>query len=116
MTTATVFPTTANFAPATRLRLTRRGRVVLTGAVVVPLVSALIAFGLGSSPAAAGNAESAAAEVSYVTVAMGESLWSIAESVAPGHDPRDVIADIVKFNGLDSANVPAGMSIAVPSY
>ncbi|MFM6975150.1 MAG: LysM peptidoglycan-binding domain-containing protein [Agromyces sp.] len=107
---------TLTYGSATRLRITRRGRAVLAGAILVPLLSAAIAFGINASPAAAGDAQSVGGSLNYVTVLEGESLWSVAESVAPGRDPRDVIADIVRLNGLDSANVPAGVSIAVPQY
>lgn len=109
---------TFNIAPAanTRLRLTRRGRAVLGTLAALPLIFGLAVFGFSNSPASAGDASTSTGQLSYVTVANGESLWSIAESVAPSRDPRDVVADIVKLNGLSSANVPAGTSIALPNY
>ena len=107
---------TATLTTPTRLRINRRGRAVLSGLVLVPVVAAVVAFGLNSGPALAGDDSSAAAQLTTVSVGAGESLWSIAESVAPDRDPRDVIADIIKLNGLDSANVPAGTSLAIPSY
>ena len=38
----------------------------------------------------------------------GESLWSIAEQVAPEADPRDVVDAIVRLNALDGVTVSAG--------
>lgn len=106
-----------SFAPApTRLRLTRRGRAVFATLAVAPLLAAGVAFGFNASPAVAGDASAPSAELNTVTILDGQSLWSVAEDIAPGHDPRDVIADIVKLNGLDSANVPSGATLAVPSY
>ena len=108
---------TLNFAPAsTRLRLTRRGRAVFASLAIAPVLVGALAFGLNAAPAAAGDATIPATALDTVTIADGQSLWSVAEAIAPGLDPRDVISDIVKLNGLDSANVPAGITIAVPSY
>jgi LysM repeat protein len=106
---------TVRAAASTRpaLRITRRGRIVLAVVLAVPalLVSASIA--LSSMPAAASN-ESATVDFEYVTVQAGESLWSVAERVAPASDPRDVIADIERLNGLESSAVAAGQSVAIP--
>lgn len=114
--TAAAFPmVSAPMASHTRLRLTRRGRTVLGVVVLAPVLAASIAFGLNAAPAAAGDSAESV-QLTYVTVGSGESLWAVAESVAPGHDPRDVITDIIKLNGLSSANVPAGSRIAIPNY
>ena len=51
----------------------------------------------------------------YVTVQSGDSLWSVAERIAPNADPRDVIADVVSLNGLESAVVSPGQQLAVPT-
>ena len=50
-----------------------------------------------------------------MTVAVGDSLWSIAEDIAPERDPRDVVDEIVRLNALDSVVVQAGQSIAIPA-
>ena len=49
-----------------------------------------------------------------VTVEAGQSLWTIAESIAPGADPRDVIASIVELNRLSSVDVVPGQLLAIP--
>lgn len=118
MSTATVTMSPSSFtAPVsatTRLHLTRRGRVVLTSLAAVPLVIGALAFALNGGGAAA-SGEQTHAHFHYVTVSSGQSLWSIAEKVAPSADPRDVIADIVSLNQLDSAVVSPGQRIAIPS-
>lgn len=95
------------------LRLTSRGRMVLGALVAAPIAVALVV----ASVSGAANAGSEAGSESFrtVTVQAGESLWSIAERVAPQADPREVIADIEHLNALDGAAVAAGESIAIPA-
>jgi predicted Zn-dependent protease len=112
---------TARLAPTShtvRLRITRRGRIVLAALASLPLVAALVALAVfGANSAVASGAESSAASQSfdYVTVQAGETLWGIAEEMAPTADPRDVIADIVSLNQLPSSEVQPGQRLAVPS-
>lgn len=97
-----------------RLHLTRRGRVVLTLLVVVPLLAVLGAVMLnGGGAAATGSAGDV--HFQHVTIASGETLWQVAEQVAPKSDPRDVIDAIVRLNDLSSTDVMAGQSIAIPT-
>ena len=49
-----------------------------------------------------------------VTVANGESIWSIARSLNSDGDVRAFVDQIVKVNSLDSADVSAGTKIRVP--
>ena len=44
----------------------------------------------------------------------GETLWSIAEIVAPDVDPREVIADIQSLNGVGGAIQP-GQQLSIPA-
>ncbi|AMM22361.1 hypothetical protein AX769_10915 [Frondihabitans sp. PAMC 28766] len=97
-----------------RLHITRRGRAVLGTVVAVPLFAVLAVFMLsGGGAAASGSAGHIHFE--HVTIASGETLWQVAEQVAPKSDPRDVIADIVQLNDLPSTEVMAGQSIAIPT-
>lgn len=118
MSTATVTMTSSQFeAPAgarMRLRLTRRGRVVLTTLASVPLIVGALVFALNGGGALA-SGDQAHVQFQYVTVESGQSLWSIAEKVAPSADPRDVIADIVSLNQLDTAVVSPGQQLAIPA-
>lgn len=115
MTTIDVVASAYRSAPATRLRLTRRGRRVLAGLAALPAVAALGAAIVSGGGALASLEESApAGTFDTVTVMPGESLWSIAESIAPQADPRDVIDDIVRLNALGGAQLQAGQTISIP--
>jgi len=100
--------------PQPRLRITRRGRAVLTLLVAVPLAIAAAVTGIGALGAAAGT-QGSAATFSYVTVEPGESLWQVAQEVAPTADPRDVVADILTLNNLSSGEVQPGQRLAIPA-
>jgi hypothetical protein len=111
MTTATIgFPARQR---AVRLRLTRRGRVVLTLLATTPLVILALLTALNGGMATATSAPSGV-EFSYITVEAGQSLWQLAETVAPQADPRDVIADLVRFNGLQDSTIHPGERLAIP--
>jgi LysM repeat protein len=112
---ATVPASTATPSPRSRLRLTRRGRVVFTTLGALPLVVWALVTILGSGGAAAdAGAELGARTFEYVTVHQGDSLWAIAESIAPQGDPREVISEIMRLNGLDEATVEPGQRLALP--
>src|SRR5690606_861062 len=98
-------------APAPRLRLTRRGRAVISALVAAPLVVLALALG---APQATATLETPDQSFEWVSVDLGQSLWSIAQSVAPDEDPREVVADIMRLNGLGSADVQPGQRIAIP--
>jgi hypothetical protein len=108
--------TTATVAPRTHLRLTRRGRFVFTTLAAVPLVLGSIAVAVNGGVAAAeGSASGRTTAFEYVTVDSGQSLWELAQSIAPKQDPRDVIADIVNLNQLASEAVQPGQRLALPA-
>ena len=98
----------------TRLRMTRRGRVVLTSLAAVPLIIGALFVTVNAGEAAAAP-QAVHAHFTYVTVAGGQSLWSIAERLAPKADPRDVIAAIVSLNQLDGGTVVPGERLAIPA-
>ena len=104
----------AQAAGRVRLRLTRRGRVVLTMLVALPIVIGAMVFALNGGGAAA-TGEQTHVTFHYVTVQSGDSLWSVASRIAPNADPRDVIADLVNLNGLSSAVVTPGQQLAIPT-
>lgn len=116
MTTAAIAPNAVARArqSAPRLRLTTRGRVVLMTLAALPLVIAALLFSLNSGDAAATSEPNESAFV-YVDVNAGQSLWNIAETHAPGHDPREVVAQLIELNQLPSADVFAGQELAIPS-
>lgn len=106
------FGTTAIAQP--HLRITRRGRAVLTLLIAIPLAIAAAVTGIGAIGAAAGT-QGSTATFHYVTVEPGESLWQVAQAVAPTADPRDVVANILNLNNLSSGDVQPGQRLAIPA-
>ena len=99
------------------VRLTRRGRLLRT-AFLAALALALLVVGvvqLTSAPARAGSEVGGPVGGAEVTVEQGDSLWVIAERVAPGRDPRDVIHELRELNGLSSNLLQPGQVLLVPS-
>jgi hypothetical protein len=92
------------------LRLTRRGRLVILAMLLV--VGAVVSLAITSSGAASSTAQ--AIPVQYVTVAPGDTLWSIAGEVAPDADRRDTVAQIIERNALPGSSVEAGQRLAIP--
>ncbi len=50
-----------------------------------------------------------------VTVAPGDTLWSIAGEAAPDRDPRAVIEEIKALNDVTGSVLPVGVVLRVPS-
>lgn len=100
----------------TRLRLTARGRRALAVVASLPAVVALsVAVVSGGGAIASSGHGAPAGSFATVTVMPGESLWSIAEQVAPAADPRDVVDAIMRLNALSSAALEAGQTVAIPT-
>jgi LysM domain len=83
----------------------------------------LAAFLLLVAPAlvrdqALGRAESRVAystqRVSY-TVRPGDTLWSIAQRIAPGRDPRPVVDQLIEDNHLQGGDLQVGQAIDLPT-
>ena len=111
MTTIT-FGTAVPASP--RLRLTARGRAVLTTLAAAPLVAIALFLGLGGGDAVA-TQDAGTTAFEYVSVAPGQSLWQLAEQIAPQADPREVVADILALNQLRSADLQPGQELAIPA-
>jgi Tfp pilus assembly protein FimV len=109
--------TTIDTVPArsTRLRLTTRGRRVVAAAASLPIVGALaLAIVSGGGALASGESSAPAGAFETVTVMPGDSLWSIAETVAADADPRDVVDAIMRLNVLPSGELESGQRLAIP--
>ena len=101
--------------PRPHLRLTKRGRAVFTTLAAIPLIIAAAMFGLNSGGATASqDVAVAGGDYEYVAVEAGQSLWSLATQIAPSADPRDVVEDILAFNGMSSAQIFPGQQLALP--
>lgn len=102
--------------PSTRLRLTARGRAVLAVIAALPIVAVLSVAILNGGAALASRDEGLpAGSFETITVAAGDSLWSLADEIAPTADPRDVIDAIVRLNGLTGSSIAAGQRLAIPT-
>ena len=98
-------------APSSPVRLTRRGRIVLTLLMMVGLIVAGFSLGRGSSQASVHTHR-----VHHtVTVQAGDTLWSVAARVAPHVDTRAVVAEISSLNKLSGAVVYPGERLGVPT-
>lgn len=108
-------PVHAVSSAPTRLRLTVRGRRLLLGLAALPL-----ALGIGIAAISGGSALAsgeAAEPVTFdtVTVMPGDTLWAIAEGIAPTEDPRTVISEIQKLNALNGGSLQVGQQLAIPA-
>lgn len=108
--------TTLTTSVQSTLRLTRRGRVVFTTLAAIPVAAGALVLALNGGLASAAGPTGSAAAVTfdYVTIQAGESLWQVAQTIAPSADPRDVIAEIVSLNRLDIDAVEPGQRLALP--
>ncbi len=94
-----------------------RRALVLGVAILIAMVGYLSvsnSSAQATSMAAGGNVAHAN-EFKYITVAPGESLWSIAQKYAPNQDPRDFITALVALNNLGDSLVQTGQRLALPS-
>jgi LysM repeat protein len=82
-------------------------------AVVVAIATTSI-FGFVNTAAANSQTSSSAAKFEYVTVSAGQTLWDLAEQIAPNTDPQDWMQDVVNLNGLTSTDLRPGQRIAIP--
>lgn len=65
-----------------------------------------------ASPSVGGELVAAGPDDLIVVAAPGDSLWSIAERYAPGHDRRDAIDTLADLNG--GSTVQVGQKIVIP--
>ncbi|MBA2697908.1 MAG: LysM peptidoglycan-binding domain-containing protein [Nocardioidaceae bacterium] len=95
------------------VRLTRRGRLLIFLTLVAVTCAAVASV---AGPAlSAGEAHHAPSRT--VVVSSGETLWEIAQQIAPGEDPREVIDDIVDLNALnDAGSIRVGQQLQIPTY
>ena len=124
MSTATFPAGTYNFdRPSAGVCLTRRGRLART--LLVLSLSVVLGAGFAMKAGAGdalstakinGSSDSVSAAKSYVvvTVASGETLWSLASQMADGGDVQALVADIASANSLKGVDVTAGQKLRIP--
>ena len=97
------------------VRLTRRGRLARTLLVLSLAVVLASVFGLS---AGAGTTDSVGAPTSFieVTVAPGDTLWSLASRMADDGDVRALVDEIASVNALATADLQAGQKVRIPLH
>ena len=95
------------------MRLNRRGRLARTFVVLSLAVVLASVFGL---KAGAGTTDAVGAPTSFieVTVAPGDTLWSLAARMADGGDLRAMVDEIASVNSLATAELQAGQKVRIP--
>jgi Tfp pilus assembly protein FimV len=92
----------------TRTRVRRR-RLTLTVSLALVAVAwagpAVRALGSPETPARVSRA-------SYV-VREGDTLWTIAQHLAPGSDPRPIVDLLSAMNGVDAGRLAPGQTLVV---
>jgi hypothetical protein len=101
------------------LRLTRRGRRVLTGfAMLVAVIGAMLIWtsvaGGAQAPRVGPPARSAYQGMTQVVVRPGQTLWSVAAAADPSADPWTVVQQISDANALNGSQIQAGQLLWVP--
>jgi nucleoid-associated protein YgaU len=100
------------------LKLTRRGRLVLT--VMAVLLVAAGSVALASAAQALGHSGAtprpgtAGAAFTRVEVRPGQSLWTLAETYDPNADTRQVIQEILQLNSMSTDQVQPGQVLWMP--
>ena len=95
-----------------KMSQTPAARKFFRSAVIVAFAATSV-FGFVST-AAANNSASNPADFEYVTIEAGQTLWDLAEQVAPGTNPQDWMQDVVNLNGLTSTDLKPGQRLALP--
>ena len=106
------YASTANVRPS-GISLNRRGRLART---LVVLSLAIVLGSLVSAKAGAGTevVPTSAGSFITVTVAPGETLWSLAARVEHDGDTRSLVSQIISVNSLASVDLSAGQKIRIP--
>ncbi len=67
----------------------------------------------GAGQGAPERAEARAERVTYV-VRPGDTLWSVAEQLAPGEDPRPLVDALARANAVPPGALVPGQVLVVP--
>ena len=97
---------------AGRLRVTRRGRLVL---VLLTVALLFVGISVGRAGSQAATVRETGPALEQVTVQPGETLWAVAQRIAPDNDPRAVVAQIRRINNLHSSTLRAGQQLLLPT-
>jgi hypothetical protein len=90
----------------------RPAHVVAAVVVTLAVVAALGWLGPAAGPGAGTGA--VPVQTSVVQVGAGETVWDVAQRVAPGSDPRAVVDRIRRLNNMVGSAVEPGQRLRVP--
>ena len=93
------------------VHLTRRGRALL---VLVFAAILLGMFSLGRVSLYAADSAEPRPTLEHTVVQPGDTLWSIAQRVAPESDPRQIVDQLRRLNHLKSSAVSVGQDLVLP--
>jgi len=98
--------------PTPSVRLTRRGRLVVTVLFLGALLALFTAFG---SRVVATDEQGTLPTTRTVVVGSGDTLWGIAADIADAGGTREMVRQIVELNSLSSVTIHPGQELAVPA-
>lgn len=103
-----------------RIHLTRRGRLVLLGLPAVAVLAAAAAglvllLGVMTNQAQASAQEQPGVKAEEITVAPGETLWSVAAAADSEAEIQETIARIAELNELGSSELQPGQTLHIPA-
>lgn len=104
--------TVAEAAPATpQVRLTRRGRALLTLVFLAALLIGMTSLGGWATASLSGGTPE---PVTVVEVQSGDTLYDLASDVAAPGQVREMVYRIQELNSLPGAEISEGQRLAVP--
>jgi LysM domain len=109
-----VFAARAAAVPSPRIRLTRRGRIVVAALAVMAACGLFVAASGAAQASGPTAARAATGSGLRIIVQPGSTLWSIAENADPHADARTVVQEIMQANRLKTADITAGQRLWVP--
>lgn len=106
-------PSAGRPAPPPAVRLTPRGKIVVTAASAL-LIGALSVLLATAAQAAHSRPAPPGGYVTRVAVQPGQNLWALAEAYDPGADPRLTVQRIQQLNSLPGDQLQPGEMLWVP--
>lgn len=99
--------------PSGAIKLNRRGRLART---LVVLSLAIVAASVAGGQAGASTASKTSATQSFITitVAPGDTVWSLANRIGSGSDAGALVSEIIEINNLGNGDLAAGQKIRIP--
>jgi LysM repeat protein len=99
--------------PSGRITLNRRGRLART-LVVLSLAIVAASVAGGQAGAQTSKLQVASTQFIIVTVAPGDTVWSLANRVGGGSDAGALVSAIIEINSLGNGDLTAGQKIRIP--